>query len=144
MRYGLSLAIGMVCLLAGCATPNTTRSVVAEAPAADNAVVALVITNYIRDQLPPAQTVLIVDPAIGEDQILVRAIEAALRRRGFAIGDAKGGEPGAKHLRIETTAIPAGLLVRVLYGIWQVGVFFERNPTGSLQAVQPFARREVG
>src|SRR5450631_2702883 len=112
MRYVASLAIGLICVLAGCAAPESNRSVVADAPDADNTVVAAVITNYIRGEMPPAQTVLIVDPAVGADQVLVRAIEAGLRGRGFAIGDAKGAEPGAKHLRIEMTAVPAGFLVR--------------------------------
>ena len=142
MQRHLGAVLGLVLVLAGCATVSPTTSFVLSSAPTDNAVIASNVADFLRTELPPAKTTLVIASAATGDQALLAQLGETLRRDGFAIAEPGSGAV-AQPLRLLVTPLYTGFVVRIDYGSSEAGTYFGRDTSGQLQASSPFVRREV-
>jgi hypothetical protein len=114
---------------------------------ADAQVLAAGMVEFVAAQLPAASSTVVLDPTPSGQagNALTPAFVAALRDRGFAVGDDRqAGTPGVHHIRYLVTPLDGGDLVRVsIDNGAEASRFFVRNSAGDLQAGGPFTVRQV-
>ena len=142
MQRHLGAVLGLALVLAGCATVSPTSSFVQSSAPTDNSMIASNVADFLRTELPPAKTTLVIEPSATGDQALLAQLGETLRRDGFAIA-APGSGAVAQPLRLLVTPLYTGFVVRIDYGSSEAGTYFGRDTSGQLQASSPFVRREV-
>jgi hypothetical protein len=146
LRLGVSLFVA--CSLAACALGPGNSYVGQVDTQTDAQVLSRDMADFVAGQLPAASSTVVLDPTpsdqAGND--LTPAFVAALRDRGFAVGDARqGGASGVHHIRYLVTRLDNGDLVRVTIdgAAAEASRFFVRNSAGDLQAGGPFTVRQM-
>jgi hypothetical protein len=131
-----------IVLLAGCAATGGSYVDGSFAPT-DAATLATDMTAFIKSNLPPASSTLVLDPppAGQASNALTPAFAASLRQAGFAV--ALAATPGAHRIRYLVTPLEGGTLVRLTIDGTEASRFFTRDPAGGLQARGPFMVREA-
>jgi hypothetical protein len=132
--------------LGGCATVSRTSSYVSEVSPADAATLASSIADYLGQQLPPANTTLVLQPPAQSQahNALTPALTRALQRAGFGVYPPTQDAPapaGVHSIRYLVSPLNAGVLVRLQYDQTEASRWFARNSGRQLQAGSPFTVR---
>lgn len=149
MRRSLILsALVVAAALAGCST-SPTASYVSEVSANDAKVLAGSIAEFLGQNLPPAGTVLALQPTQGSlvDNPMTPALSRALRSSGFGVTELAKDAPvpaGAHSVRYLVTPMYNGVLIRVRYDRTNVSRWFARNTSGNLQPASPYSVQRGG
>ena len=139
-QHGAAICLALA--LGGCATSRPASYVAAGTPR-DNEVIATAICRYLGDALPPGRTTVVIEPAKSGNVALLGLLGADLRALGFGVAEPTSDAINAVPVRLLLTSSFGGYVARVDYGNQQVGAFFGRDPSGSLQASLPFVRRAL-
>lgn len=143
----LLLIIGFCIIASGCATTRPTMSYVApQLTAADADVISADVVDYLARELPPAKTVLTLDPP-PQDMIGPALIEQ-LPKKGFGMGFVDPNDNATEHpertlLRYVVVPFDSGFAVRLQYQGKEASRFYNRTTDGGLIAASRFTLREA-
>lgn len=149
MRRSLMLSVLVVAAaLTGC-TMTPTASYVTEVSPNDAKVLAGSIADFLGQSLPPAGTVLALQPPQDSqaNNPLTPALSRALRSSGFGVAELTKdtrAPVGSHPVRYLVTPMYNGVLVRVRYDRTNVTRWFARNANGSLQPTSPYSVQRGG
>jgi hypothetical protein len=149
MRRSLILSAFIVAAaMTGCTT-SPTASYVSEVSATDANVLASSIAEYLGQHLPPAGTVLALQPPQDSqaNNPLTPALSRALRSSGFGVAELskEAQAPAGSHpVRYLVTPMYNGFLIRVRYDRTNVSRWFARNTSGNLQPASPYSVQRGG
>ena len=149
MRRSLILsALVVAAALTGC-TMSPTASYVSEVSATDANVLAGSIAEFLGQHLPPAGTVLALQPPQDgqANNPMTPALSRALRSSGFGVAELTKDTPapaGSHPVRYLVTPMYNGVLIRVRYDRTNVSRWFARNTSGNLQPASPYSVQRGG
>jgi hypothetical protein len=139
-RFGLAL-LASASLISCAIGPDSSYVGELSAPG-DAQILAAGMAEFVSTQLPAGSSTIALDPTPADQagNALTPAFAAALRRRGFAIGDT----PARHRLHYWVTPLDNGDLVRLsIDDRTEASRFFVRNSRGGLQAGGPFMVRQT-
>jgi hypothetical protein len=143
-RFGLVL-LASASLISCAIGPDSSYVGELSAPG-DAQILAAGMVEFVSTQLPAGSSTIALDPTPADQagNALTPAFAAALRRRGFAIGDnGQAATPTRHRLRYWVTPLDNGDLVRLsIDDRTEASRFFVRNSRGGLQAGGPFMVRQ--
>ncbi|AHJ66172.1 Hypothetical protein GbCGDNIH4_7226 [Granulibacter bethesdensis CGDNIH4] len=151
-KHFLIFSILTLSALTGCAAlPDSSISYVSEkiTNPSDASVMAYDAADYLTTVLPPAQTILLLDPPQSlHGNILTPTFETALRARGYALMQLPrypspvSKQPLGTQLRYLISPLDGGVLLQLQYQGVEAARFYYRDKNGALTFNAPFTVRE--
>lgn len=133
MRAGGVALLLAASALSGCATTATTGSFVQAPATIQSSQIASNLTGLVAHVLPPAHSVLTVEPPAGNAaKAFASKFKASLRDRGFGLTD-HGGVP----VRYAVTPFQRSILLRVWTNRDVVSRAYQPDKAGALVPVSP-------
>lgn len=146
-RLYLIASLAAALFLGGCAALRPTMSYVEPSvTASDGQTLASDTVAYLSDPLPPARTIIVLDPPATKDRdSLTSAMLPALRKRGYGIEliNPKTGKASSAGVPLRYIASPLddGVLLRLQYQGIEASRFYSRGSNGLLLTDAPFTVR---
>lgn len=145
MRFNFSSVLATTIFLCSCASPPRPSASYVDPSinTVDAKTLAEDAAAYLSNSLPPAKTMLLIDPPStrsGAD-LLTSAMQVALREKGYGVlvispqsGDPKEKSdlPSGTALRYLASPLENGLLLRLQFQKIEASRFYHRNTEGTL------------
>lgn len=132
MRARQAMLVAMLGL-SGCATSMGSGSFVSVPPSIKNQQVAANLTGLVAHALPPAQTIVMLQPAPGSTgKSFEAALDAALRARGFGVSSHTG-----VNVRYAVSSFDQSVLLRVWTNNEVLTRAYQPDKAGHLVPVSP-------